>query len=241
MVTYLAVTTAELPCAGADKLSYMACHFSLYGTGLSNLPQALPTGSMLILNDQIPISGHDPHRIADQLISAIGHLQCDSLLLDLQRPGNRETERLCQVLAGQIPCPMGISHHYAGSLDCAVFLPPPPLDRTLAAHLKPWQGRRLWLEAALEAEEFTVTPGGCRVSPLPYSLFQEEAFIEETLHCRYRCEVSADAIRFFLYRTADQIGALLEEADHLGIEKSIGLYQQLGTQKPSPHDVIPTE
>ena len=227
MVTYLAVTTAELPCAGADKLSYMACHFSLYGTGLSNLPQALPTGSMLILNDQIPISGHDPHRIADQLNKAIETLKCDSLLLDLQRPGNRETERLCQVLAGQIPCPMGISHHYAGSLDCAVFLPPPPLDRTLAAHLKPWQGRRLWLEAALDAEEYSITTAGCQVNPLPYESSQTETFIEELLHCRYRCEMLENKIRFSLYRTADQLEALLQEATTLGIEKAIGLYQQL--------------
>ena len=229
METYLALTAGELygDAPTTEKLAYMACHFSLYTTGLSNLPEALPAGSMLILNDQIPISGHDPLHIIDQLQKTVEKNSCDSLLLDFQRPGSEETAQLCRLLASQIQCPLGISHHYAGSIDSAVFLPPPPLDMPLGEYLIPWKGRKIWLEAALEAAEFTVTTDGCRVSSLPYTLSQEETFIEETLHCRYRCEVSDDAVHFFLYRTADQLDALLEEATTLGIEKSIGLYQQL--------------
>ncbi len=234
MVTYLARTTGELfsNTPTEEKTAYMACHFSLYATGLSNVPDALPTGSMLILNDQIPISGHDPQRIADQLQKTIEALCCDSLLLDFQRPGNEETAELCRLLAAQIPCPLGISHHYAGDLDCSVFLPPPDLDMPLSEYLKSWKGRKIWLEAALETSEFTVTADGCRVSPLPYEPPQGETFIEESLHCRYRCEIDSDEIRFFLYRTADQLESLLTEAEALGIEKAIGLYQQLGKTKP---------
>jgi hypothetical protein len=233
MVTYLAYTAGELQASTQDRnLAYMACHFSLYTSGLSNLPEVLPPGSMLILNDQIPISGHDSHRIADQLQETIESFSCDSLLLDFQRPGNEETAQLCRLLAAQMPCPLGISHHYASSIDCAVFLPPPPLDMPLSEHWKPWQDRKIWLECALEAAEFTITPDGCRVSPLPYVFSQEETFIEESIHCRYRCEVSNNQVRFHLYRTADQLDALLEEADHLGIEKAVGLYQQLGKRKP---------
>ena len=229
MVTYLALTAGELQGnAFEGKLAYMACHFSLYTTGLSNIPQALPPGSMLILNDQIPISGHDPHRIATQLRQAIEGFSCDSLLLDFQRPGNAETAQLCRLLSTEISCPLGISHHYARDLESAVFLPPPPLDMPLPEYIVPWSGRRLWLEAALEAAEFTLTSDGCTVTPIPYERAQDQAFIEEMLHCRYHCQVEPDSIRFHLYRTADQLKVLLEEADHLGIEKSIGLYQQLG-------------
>ena len=227
METYLAVTPAELGCAQPAKLAYMACHFSLYTTGLSNLPEALPSRSMLILSDQVPIHGHDPYRVLEQLADAIEALGCDSLLLDFQRPGNDETARLCRLLAEQLPCPLGISHHYAGDLDCAVFLPPPPLDMPLEEYIASWKPRRLWLEAALEAAEFAITDQGCRVTPLPYQAVQEDSFIEEALHCRYRCQVDTGEIRFSLYRTADQLEALLQEAASLGIEKSIGLYQQL--------------
>ena len=229
MVTYLALTAGELQGnAFEGKLAYMACHFSLYTTGLSNIPQALPPGSMLILTDQIPISGHDPHRIAAQLRKTIESFSCDSLLLDFQRPGNAETAQLCRLLSTEISCPLGISHCYARDLESAVFLPPPPLDMPLSEHMKPWQDREIWLEAALEAAEFTLTSDGCTVTPIPYERAQEQAFIDEMVHCRYRCRVDPDSIRFHLYRTADRLDALLEEADHLGIEKSIGLYQQLG-------------
>ena len=229
MVTYLALTAGELQGnAFEGKLAYMACHFSLYTTGLSNIPQALPPGSMLILNDQIPISGHDPHRIAAQLRQAIEGFSCDSLLLDFQRPGSEETAQLCRLLATQMNCPIGISHHYARDLESAVFLPPPPLDMPLPEYIVPWSGRRLWLEAALEAAEFALTTDGCTVTQIPYERAQEQAFIDEMVHCRYRCRVDPDSIRFHLYRTADQLKVLLEEADHLGIEKSIGLYQQFG-------------
>lgn len=237
MVTsrYLAVTAAELPgvTQGSEKIAYMACHFSPYATGLSNMPSVLPKGSMLILNDRIPICGHDPHRIADQLENALDNLECDSILLDFQRPGSNETAVLCKLLCGRLPCPLGVSHHYAKSLDCPVFLPPPPPDMPLNEHIKPWEGRKIWLEAALEAVQLTVRADGCHRSPLPYELPDGDTFIEEALHCRYQSEVTSDKVRFFLYRTIDQLDALLEEAGTLGIEKAIGLYQQLGIKKPS--------
>lgn len=230
METYLARTAGELRTSvpAEEKTAYMACHFSLYTTGLSNTPDSLPQGSMLILNDQIPICGHDIHRIIDQLQETIERFSCDSLLLDFQRPGNEETARLCRLLSADMNCPLGISHHYAGDLDCAVFLPPPPLDMPLGEYIKPWAGRRLWLEAALEAAEFSITADGCKVTPLPYEPPLDDTFIEEALHCRYCCKVTDDAIRFSLYRTPDRLDTLLEAASPLGIEKAIGLYQQLG-------------
>ena len=234
MVTsrYLAMTAAELSLDIPGKLAYMACHFSPYTTGLSNIPTVLPPGSMLILNDRIPICGHDPHRIVDQLEQALENLACDSLLLDFQRPGNEETATLCRLLCQRLTCPLGISHHYARELNSWVFLPPPPLDIPLEEHLKPWEGRKIWLEAALEAALITVKADGCQMSPLPYGMPETETFIEDNLHCRYRSEVAADEIRFFLYRTPDQLDALLKEAGALGVETSVGLYQQLGVRNP---------
>ena len=234
MVRYLALTAGELcgETAMQEKPAYMACHFSLYNTGLSNLPRTLPPGSMLILNDQIPFSGHDPHRIVDQLLQTIKHFSCDSLLLDFQRPGNAEVLHMCHLLSSEITCPMGISHHYADDLECAVFLPPPPLDVPLGEYLHPWKNRKIWLESALEGADFTITTNGCKTVYLPFEPPTAESFIDETLHCRYRCQVDREKICFHLYRTVDQLEALLDEADTLGIERSIGLYQQLGKRKP---------
>lgn len=234
MVTYFAMTAAELS-GGApvnEKIAYMACHFSPYNAGLSNIPIALPRSSMLILNDRIPICGHDPSRIADQLAQVLENSACDSLLLDFERSGNAETARLCRLLTERLSCPIGISHHYTQDLDCSVFLPPPPLDMPLSEYLQPWAGKKIWLEAALEAAEFTITADGCRVTPFPYEPTQGKTFLEESLHCRYRCEVAPKEIRFYLYRSDDQLDMLLQEADALGIEQAIGLYQQLGKRNP---------
>ena len=63
---FLAMTAAEI--RGTEtlppKTAWMACHFSPYSTGLSNLPKALPPGSMVILDDITPIHGHDSETIA---------------------------------------------------------------------------------------------------------------------------------------------------------------------------------
>ena len=53
---FLAMTAAEtrnhsvLP----PKIAWMACHFSPYGLGLSNLPQRLPPHALLLLDDITP-------------------------------------------------------------------------------------------------------------------------------------------------------------------------------------------
>ena len=75
---YLAMTAAEFrqnP-AISGKIGWMACHFSPYGTGLSNCPTELPPGSMLILNDRTPVCGHDPALIAAQLAEMATQLNC---------------------------------------------------------------------------------------------------------------------------------------------------------------------
>ena len=92
---FLAMTAAEIQ--GTEtlppKTAWMACHFSPYSTGLSNLPKALPPGSMVILDDITPIHGHDAEAIAAQLRSRLEEIECSGVLLDFQRPGNQVSWR----------------------------------------------------------------------------------------------------------------------------------------------------
>lgn len=72
---YLAMTPwemehRELP----PRCGWMACHFSPYGQGLSNLPRVLPADSLVIVNDRIPPWGHDPKLMAQQLQEVIDTL-----------------------------------------------------------------------------------------------------------------------------------------------------------------------
>ena len=69
MEPYLAMTAGEIRGASVlpRRTGWLSCHFSPSGVGLSNLPVALPPGSLLILDDSTPMDGHDPEQIAGQL------------------------------------------------------------------------------------------------------------------------------------------------------------------------------
>lgn len=228
---YLAMTAAEIQgnLEFPDKIGWMACHFSPYGTGLSNLPDTLPPGSMLILNDRTPICGHDPSRIIRQLSDTIDALECGCLLLDFQRGNTPETQALVKAITAHLPCPVGVSHLYAKESDCAVFLPPVPLDTPLAAHLAPWEGREVWLEAALDGLEITVTEKGAKSASLLHSAALDSPFHDEKLHCHYQIHSDENQAKFTLFRTQEDLKELLEEAEKLGICRTVGLFQEFGS------------
>ena len=76
----------------------MACHFSAYSTGISNAPECLPKGSVLILNDRMSIQGHDPELVASQLAQLTEKLKPDAILLDFQRRDNAQTSAIVQAV-----------------------------------------------------------------------------------------------------------------------------------------------
>lgn len=224
---YLAQTAAEFASDSpkSDHLAWMACHFSPYGTGITNLPKALPQNSLLILNDRTPISGHDPEIICQMLLGAVNRLSCKGILLDLQHDG---CEEIAAAVA-KLPCPVAVTEGYADTADCAVFLSAPPLHKSLSEYIAPWKGRQIWLETALGSEEITVTEKGCAI--VQASSSGEYPFYDEALHCRYRTEVADDHIRFYLHRGKAELSGLLEEAESLGVTLAVGLYQEIGNAK----------
>lgn len=223
---YLAMTAAEFQKNPqvSSKIAWMACHFSPYGTGLSNCPQALPEGSMLIVNDRTPICGHDPDLICAQLESLVESLNCSSIYLDMQRPGDAQTTRLVETIVSTLSCPVGVSVWYASGLNCPVCLPPVPLLRPLAQHLQPWEGREIWLELAPETVRYTITAAGCsRCDIAPEGEFP---LWDPGLHCHYRIESEQDALHFILTRQHKELEYLIQSAEN--IQTFLGLYQELG-------------
>ena len=200
---YLAMTAAEFHSNPviSQPAAWMACHFSCYGTGLSNLPTSLPEGSMLIVNDRTPVCGHDPFLIVEQLTEAVDRLHPGCILLDFQRPNYPETAAIAQAIVSQLACPVGVAEGYADTLDCPVFLPPPPLDQPLKIHLQPWEHREIWLEAALDKTTITVTEEGSTFSPGIFSPDPDSSFYEGSLFCHYRVETTDTSALFHLFRT----------------------------------------
>ena len=226
---FLAMTGAEMRNNSVlpEKIAWMACHFSPYGTGLSNLPKHLPAGSLLMVDDITPPRGHDPVLIAEQLSMCVESLQCCGVLLDFQRAGCDETKVIAKQLTKVLPCPVAVSASYADNLSCPVFLPPVPPSVPLEEHLFPWKGREIWLETGLDGEVLTLTEQGCNVIPLPYPNYEADGFSDAQLHCHYTIETNEKNARFTLWRTKEDLEALLEEAEKSGIVGCVGLYQEL--------------
>jgi hypothetical protein len=233
---YLALTAAEF--AGCETLpeqcAWMACHFSCYGTQLSNCPDSLPEGSMLIVNDRTPPAKHDPQRIIQQLTQLIEELKISCILMDFQRPDFPDNAQIAKALQ-DLPCPVGVSALYSENLSCSVFLPPVPLNMPLEEYLKPWKDREVWLEAALDCRLYTLTEQGCRQSALAdIPKEHPHIFRDEKLYYHYCMEEEADKVHFSLWRNAEDLLALLLEAEKLGVKKAVGLYQELGKAFMNP-------
>ena len=227
---YLAMTSAEISSAKSlpPHPAWMACHFDLDSRGLSNLPTSLPADSMIILNDQIPVSDHDPQRIAEQLAECNDRLKPRYFLLDLQRPNQPETASIAAAIVRMLGEKTGVSEYYAKDLPCPVFVSSCPLRVPLETHLKAWSGREIWLEAALEAQTVTVDQKGCRTAPADLQILPEPAFTDDNLCCRYHTQVLNDRVEFSVQRDTAQLQTLLDRAEALGVKLAVGLYQQLG-------------
>ena len=231
---FLAMTAAEIYAASRlpPKTAWMACHFSPYGLGLSNLPQKLPPGSLLMIDDITPPHGHDPGFIAEQVTDCAEAFQCCGILLDFQRNGSEETRALAAHLVQALSCPVIVSEGYGEDLDCPIVLPPLLPSEPLEKYLSRWKDREIWLELGLEGEILTLTEEGCQVASLPCPASEPEGFSDEKLHCHYAIDIAEKSVSFTLWRTIKDFEPLLTEAEALGVTGAVGLYQELGRFAP---------
>ena len=220
---YLAMTNAEYSTLEEKPpfCAWMACHFSPYGTGLSNFPPPLPENAMLILNDRTPIYGHDSGRILEQLLSCLDDGSITRILLDFQRPGCKQTAALTQFLAEKLPCPTGVSENYAKELNCPVFLSPLPPDYPPEQIFHQWEGREIWLDAAKEGIRIHIDAEGSTISS--ECSIPEDGIFSELTHGHYQISVSESGADFLLWRNREDIETLPLDS----ISLAVGLYQEL--------------
>jgi len=222
---FLAQTSREMGQFPVPKTAYMACHFSPYGVGLSNLPETLPAGSTLLLDDSMPPNGHDSGVVESELNELIGRFDIAAILLDFQGELQKESMDMARHLANALPCPVAVSEDYAKALGCPVFLSPTPVNMALQDYTAPWLQQGVYLELAPMATRFTVTESGCAALAIPYG--DDLPLNDERLHCHYKVEVFPGMAVFTLGRTGEDLVALAEEARQLGVLGTVGLYQEL--------------
>lgn len=223
---YLAMTAAEIQKAERlpEKMAWMACHFSPYSTGLTNIPEKLPKDSLLIVNDRTPIHGHDPVRVADELNAVCKALQCAGILLDFQNTPCEESLHLAQYLTEHIEQPLGVAAPY-WCKGAAVFLPCLPTNQMLSDYLENWSGEKVWLETALIGQDITLSANGADFRSAFGVL--EGGFEDTSLHCHYRIEDSEDRVILHTWRNRDDLAKLIAEAADCGVLCCVGLYQEL--------------
>lgn len=224
---YLAMTPGEFQGAAVlpRNTGWMSCHFSAFTSGLSNFPQKLPQGSLLILDDSVPMAGHDPGRIYSELEDFLSGCPVDGLLLDFQREPTVEMLGLAKKLSS-LPCPVAVTERYAKELSCAVFLPPCPAYVPLEEYIGSRKGGDIWLEVGLTSHTLTLTEAGCQIEDS--TACQVFPHAEEKLCCHYDMQTEESKAIFSLKREKEDVVSLLAQAEHLKIRKAVGLYQELG-------------
>ena len=210
-------------------IAWMACHFSPHTEGITNIPETLPSGAMLILTDRESCAGHSADLVAQQLSEAVARLDCESVLLDFQRAWNAETDVMAKTVVRALPCPVAVTENYASNTSCPLLLSPCPLHIPLEAYLGPWSDREIWLEAALCQERIAVDRSGAVFSPVYPSQPLEGGFYDQKLRCRYVTEIHEDRLIFTLFDTCETLAEKLDIAHSLGVTRAVGLYQEIGT------------
>lgn len=231
---YFAMNRQELErCRTAPpNTAWMACHFSQADAGLSNLPPALPPGSILILNDRVPWSGNDAALCTEQLLSTALRLQCAGLLLDFERVATPAVLHLAEVLqnaAGQagIPCAAPASYLASGG----TLFHPPALCCAAPGSLAPKSETPVWLDLTPTGCCVTVTENGASVAPanpelLAQSAGQAPIFRDCVRHCHYYSRVEGHAVQFFLYETPGDCMEKCQSSDTTHIALAVALYQE---------------
>lgn len=222
---FLAMTAGEMEGYLPKKAAYMACHFSPYSKGLSNLPTVLPPDSLLLLDDSTLPDGHDPETAAQQLTELVSRFSVKAVLLDFQNERTVESQKMVSSLVQALPCPVAVTKVYAKDFHCPVFLSPPPVNMPLNAYLSPWLQQGVFLEIAPEGLCITVTEKGSTALSLPP--MQGLPLHDSRLHCHYNVEVSTGKAVFTLSRTKEDLTALAAQACELGALGAVGLYQEL--------------
>ncbi len=224
---YLAMTAWEyencptLP----EHPAWMACHFSSYGAGLSNIPEAFPKGGLLMVNDRIPPAGHCPDLVAQQLLQAVDSLSPKVVILDFQRPFHEEIREIAEKILSLLPCPVAITDTYSQNWGGGVFIPPVPLGKKMEDHLQKWHSKDIWLEVTKTGEQLVLTKEGCSRQPLN-QLPGMPVFRDDNLFCHYSTQVTDEQAVFSLWRTDEDLADMLEHAQAMGVSAAVGLYQE---------------
>ena len=79
----------------------------------------------------------------------------------------------------------------------------------------------------MDRQVVMVTETGSARFPCEDTVLPEPWFLEEPLFCRYHWALEGRTARFTILRTKEDLAAMLDGAEKLGVTGAVGLYQEL--------------
>lgn len=214
---FLAMTATEFSFSQKkpEHLAWMSVHFSQSGRGLSNLPPMLPSGSIIILDDQTPWDNHDLEQVCQRMTGLLLRDRAYGLLLDFEREPCPETQSLARALSQccrEIGCGIAMPQSYLTE-NGSCFCPPLPCTTTWSAASFP-QGP-VWLDVTPTAAVATI--GSDRVAVTPADLWECNAhaktcatFRDPSLGCFYYSRQAGTEIKVSLFDTPETVYGKLQ-------------------------------
>ena len=220
----LAMTVEEISAGSTPPWGYalMGCHFSGDGRQMVGLPEELPEGCGLILDDRNPIP-----QTTRKMIDAFAALKPAYLILDFQQQATKNAKAFAMELTS-LPCPVAMPAEYARGLNCPVFLPPVPPNIPIVEYLLPWNGHEIWLELALDAVEITLTLQSSGFDAFAHARSYSDSHTDSMLHCHYKISKQPDALQFYCYRSREDVEAMLSSSLPGNLTHAVGLFRELG-------------
>lgn len=206
------------------QFAWMACHFDPNGNGIIDLPETLPPGCILILNDKTPYNGHNAERITQQLAECAQRYSIHGLLLDFERPISEALKETVRRLVYALPCPVACMKNLKIEGLVSVIQMPPILG-TPEEYFHTKKGA--WLELRKQAEKYQIEMDGCKSDSIREPQDELTEGQQETALCvHYHFTVNAENANLTLWRNRQDREIIMELAKQAGIDTIIGLYQE---------------
>lgn len=222
---YLAMAPKDIEKNNAlpPKIAWMSVRFDKDGDGLVNFPTENFDSCILILDDHVAYNRHNNEKIFRQLQDHIQEKKYEGLLLDFQRPKDKNLHLLARMLEKELPIKVAVTPHYSTD-QSIVFLPPLPPAESIESYLNPWGSHEIWLDMTTQVRSICVTNEGIKECTKQESAFP---FFDKELCTHYAINIGTEKTVFSFLRTPEDCMSILNKADAYNVCAAFSIFYEM--------------